>query len=217
MVKAGGRGHRVGDPLLLLHGDTPLLGTQSVGPEDPSTHPQQESSPQGPHGPSLLPGQCLCGSMPTFSTGGHPWPLSQHGSLSCPCPQVYSATNVELVTRTRTEHLSDQDKSKSKGKLRCACLQPTHALGWGQHVWDKLGLGETSCFHLPCLGAEGVGGTGHRNTHPPKMLTSVPFSLGGKTPFQSFLGIAQQHSSHNGVSQDWGVAGNTPRQILARR
>lgn len=30
--------------------------------------------------------------------------------------QVYSATNVELVTRTRTEHLSDQDKSRSKGK-----------------------------------------------------------------------------------------------------
>ena len=26
-----------------------------------------------------------------------------------------------------------------------------------------------------------------------------------KTPFQSFLGIAQQHSSHNGVSQGWGV------------
>ncbi|XP_028357368.1 ankyrin repeat domain-containing protein 13D isoform X5 [Physeter macrocephalus] len=30
--------------------------------------------------------------------------------------EVYSATNVELVTRTRTEHLSDQDKSRSKGK-----------------------------------------------------------------------------------------------------
>ncbi|XP_036716113.1 ankyrin repeat domain-containing protein 13D isoform X12 [Balaenoptera musculus] len=30
--------------------------------------------------------------------------------------KVYSATNVELVTRTRTEHLSDQDKSRSKGK-----------------------------------------------------------------------------------------------------
>ncbi|XP_023566597.1 ankyrin repeat domain-containing protein 13D isoform X2 [Octodon degus] len=49
--------------------------------------------------------------------------------------KVYSATNVELVTRTRTEHLSDQDKSRSKG---------------------------------------------------------------GKTPFQSFLGMAQQHSSHSG-------------------
>ncbi|XP_016041751.1 ankyrin repeat domain-containing protein 13D isoform X2 [Erinaceus europaeus] len=49
--------------------------------------------------------------------------------------KVYSATNVELVTRTRTEHLSDQDKSRSKG---------------------------------------------------------------GKTPFQSFLGLAQQHSSHCG-------------------
>ncbi|OWK17173.1 hypothetical protein Celaphus_00013204 [Cervus elaphus hippelaphus] len=55
---------------------------------------------------------------------------------------VYSATNVELVTRTRTEHLSDQDKARIKG---------------------------------------------------------------GKTPFQSFLGMAQQHSSHNGVSQGWGA------------
>ncbi|NXD73605.1 AN13D protein, partial [Eolophus roseicapillus] len=54
-----------------------------------------------------------------------------------PAPsQVYSASNVELVTKTRTEHLSDQDKSRSKGS---------------------------------------------------------------KTPFHSFLGIAQQHSTHNGV------------------
>ncbi|XP_025142545.1 ankyrin repeat domain-containing protein 13D isoform X2 [Bubalus bubalis] len=30
--------------------------------------------------------------------------------------KVYSATNVELVTRTRTEHLSDQDKARIKGK-----------------------------------------------------------------------------------------------------
>ncbi|XP_019329538.1 PREDICTED: beta-adrenergic receptor kinase 1, partial [Aptenodytes forsteri] len=29
--------------------------------------------------------------------------------------KVYSASNVELVTKTRTEHLSDQDKSRSKG------------------------------------------------------------------------------------------------------
>uniref|UniRef100_A0AAY4BSR1 Ankyrin repeat domain-containing protein n=1 Tax=Denticeps clupeoides TaxID=299321 RepID=A0AAY4BSR1_9TELE len=29
--------------------------------------------------------------------------------------KVYSASNVELVTRSRTEHLSDQDKSRSKG------------------------------------------------------------------------------------------------------
>ncbi|XP_042561167.1 ankyrin repeat domain-containing protein 13D-like [Clupea harengus] len=29
--------------------------------------------------------------------------------------KVYSATNVELVTRLRTEHLSDQDKSRCKG------------------------------------------------------------------------------------------------------
>lgn len=36
----------------------------------------------------------------------------------CHCPllgQVYGASNVELITRTRTEHLSDQHKGKSKG------------------------------------------------------------------------------------------------------
>uniref|UniRef100_H3B6K9 Ankyrin repeat domain 13B n=1 Tax=Latimeria chalumnae TaxID=7897 RepID=H3B6K9_LATCH len=51
--------------------------------------------------------------------------------------KVYSASNVELITRTRTEHLSDQHKGKSKG---------------------------------------------------------------GKTPLQSFLGIAEQHvGSNNGT------------------
>lgn len=34
-----------------------------------------------------------------------------------------------------------------------------------------------------------------------------PFSAGGKTPFQSFLGMAQQHASHNGVSRGRGRAG----------
>ncbi|KAB1251337.1 Ankyrin repeat domain-containing protein 13D [Camelus dromedarius] len=67
-----------------------------------------------------------------------------------PAPQVYSATNVELVTRTRTEHLSDQDKSKSKG---------------------------------------------------------------GKTPFQSFLGMAQQHSSHNGASVHQAASSTNPTAI----
>lgn len=32
-----------------------------------------------------------------------------------PPRQVYGASNVELITRTRTEHLSDQHKGKSKG------------------------------------------------------------------------------------------------------
>uniref|UniRef100_U3I4V0 Ankyrin repeat domain 13D n=1 Tax=Anas platyrhynchos platyrhynchos TaxID=8840 RepID=U3I4V0_ANAPP len=50
--------------------------------------------------------------------------------------KVYSASNVELVTKTRTEHLSDQDKSRSKGS---------------------------------------------------------------RTPFHSFLGLAQQHGTHNGA------------------
>ncbi|XP_031470003.1 ankyrin repeat domain-containing protein 13D isoform X4 [Phasianus colchicus] len=51
--------------------------------------------------------------------------------------KVYSASNVELVTKTRTEHLSDQDKSRTKGS---------------------------------------------------------------RTPFHSFLGLAQQHGTHNGPS-----------------
>uniref|UniRef100_A0A8C2ZLD5 Ankyrin repeat domain 13D n=1 Tax=Cyclopterus lumpus TaxID=8103 RepID=A0A8C2ZLD5_CYCLU len=51
--------------------------------------------------------------------------------------KVYSAANVELVTRSRTEHLSDQDKSRSKGS---------------------------------------------------------------KTPLQSFLGIAEQHTAPNGCA-----------------
>ncbi|XP_007942895.1 ankyrin repeat domain-containing protein 13D [Orycteropus afer afer] len=64
--------------------------------------------------------------------------------------KVYSATNVELVTRTRTEHLSDQDKSKSKG---------------------------------------------------------------GKTPFQSFLGMAQQHASHNGTPVQQAASPTNPTAI----
>ncbi|XP_045341979.1 ankyrin repeat domain-containing protein 13D isoform X3 [Leopardus geoffroyi] len=64
--------------------------------------------------------------------------------------EVYSATNVELVTRTRTEHLSDQDKSRSKG---------------------------------------------------------------GKTPFQSFLGMAQQHSSHSGAPVQQAASPTNPTAI----
>ncbi|KAK2493531.1 hypothetical protein MC885_017124 [Smutsia gigantea] len=63
---------------------------------------------------------------------------------------VYSATNVELVTRTRTEHLSDQDKSRSKG---------------------------------------------------------------GKTPFQSFLGMAQQHSSHDGAPVRQAASSTNPAAV----
>lgn len=44
------------------------------------------------------------GGDPPVPGGAHPVPR-----------QVYSASNVELVTKTRTEHLSDQDKSRSKG------------------------------------------------------------------------------------------------------
>lgn len=45
------------------------------------------------------------------------------------------------------------------------------------------------------------GGWGQSGSSGPESPDGPPpFSLGGKTPFQSFLGMAQQHSSHNGVS-----------------
>ncbi|CAB1337264.1 unnamed protein product [Coregonus sp. 'balchen'] len=66
--------------------------------------------------------------------------------------KIYSATNVELVTRSRTEHLSDQDKSKSKGT---------------------------------------------------------------KTPLQSFLGIAEQHTAHNGSNVSQCASPHNPTAITA--
>ncbi|XP_021511873.1 ankyrin repeat domain-containing protein 13D isoform X3 [Meriones unguiculatus] len=66
--------------------------------------------------------------------------------------KVYSATNVELVTRTRTEHLSDQDKLRNKA---------------------------------------------------------------GKTPFQSFLGMAQQHASHSGAPVQQAASPTNPTAISA--
>ncbi len=36
-----------------------------------------------------------------------------------PLFQVYAASNVELITRTRTDHLSDQNKNKTKGRSFC--------------------------------------------------------------------------------------------------
>ncbi|KAI9538840.1 Ankyrin repeat domain-containing protein 13D [Dissostichus eleginoides] len=66
--------------------------------------------------------------------------------------KVYSATNVELVTRSRTEHLSDQDKSRSKGS---------------------------------------------------------------KTPLQSFLGIAEQHTAQNGSNVLQCASPHNPTAITA--
>uniref|UniRef100_A0A8C9SYE0 Ankyrin repeat domain 13D n=1 Tax=Scleropages formosus TaxID=113540 RepID=A0A8C9SYE0_SCLFO len=66
--------------------------------------------------------------------------------------KVYSASNVELVTRSRTEHLSDQDKSRCKGS---------------------------------------------------------------KTPLQSFLGIAEQHVSHNGSHVSQCASPHNPTAITA--
>eukprot|EP00066_Takifugu_rubripes_P005923 XP_003970319.1 PREDICTED: ankyrin repeat domain-containing protein 13D [Takifugu rubripes] len=66
--------------------------------------------------------------------------------------KVYSAANVELVTRSRTEHLSDQDKLKSKGS---------------------------------------------------------------RTPLQSFLGIAEQHTTHNGSNVSQCASPHNPTAITA--
>ncbi|OXB55724.1 UNVERIFIED_CONTAM: hypothetical protein H355_012340 [Colinus virginianus] len=64
--------------------------------------------------------------------------------------KVYSASNVELVTKTRTEHLSDQDKSRTKGS---------------------------------------------------------------RTPFHSFLGLAQQHGTHNGAPVPAAASPTNPTAI----
>ncbi|XP_041054264.1 ankyrin repeat domain-containing protein 13B isoform X1 [Carcharodon carcharias] len=48
--------------------------------------------------------------------------------------KVYGASNVELVTRTRTEHLSDQNKSKSKGHRRHKPVSPASTLLVHQRV-----------------------------------------------------------------------------------
>lgn len=87
------------------------------------------------------------------------------------CVQVYSATNVELVTRSRTEHLSDQDKSRSKGE------HTTTLTGSSGSLDDNM----CSCSAAAC-----------------SLIRSSLFS-GSKTPLQSFLGIAEQHTAHNGV------------------
>ena len=34
------------------------------------------------------------------------------------CAQVFSASNVHLITKTRTEHLTDQDKKRTKKVTR---------------------------------------------------------------------------------------------------
>lgn len=73
-------------------------------------------------------------------------------SLECGRPdgvltQVYSASNVELVTKTRTEHLSDQDKSRSKGDSPVSqsgglyLVGTRHPSGWhGCQVWETGGI-----------------------------------------------------------------------------
>ncbi|XP_072325738.1 ankyrin repeat domain-containing protein 13B isoform X2 [Scyliorhinus torazame] len=48
--------------------------------------------------------------------------------------KVYGASNVELVTRTRTEHLSDQNKSKIKGHRRHKPVSPASTLLVHQQV-----------------------------------------------------------------------------------
>lgn len=43
-------------------------------------------------------------------------------------PQVYAASNVELITRTRTDHLTDQNKNKTKGNRVTTSDEGAHEL-----------------------------------------------------------------------------------------
>lgn len=87
-------------------------------------------SRQLPHPPVDPPLQQVF-MMPLVAGGGVP-ELSLSPFLIC--PQVYGASNVELITRTRTEHLSEQHKGKVKGNEagvdggRCEGAAPTPVL-----------------------------------------------------------------------------------------
>ncbi|MGH0182996.1 UNVERIFIED_CONTAM: hypothetical protein FKN15_010852 [Acipenser sinensis] len=60
--------------------------------------------------------------------------------------KVYGASNVELITRTRTEHLADQHKNKSKGSK--TALQSFLGIA-EQHMGPNNGMliTQTSCSH----------------------------------------------------------------------
>lgn len=66
------------------------------------------------------------------------WRSEKSEAISGYEAKVYSATNVELVTRSRTEHLSDQDKSRSKGSKTplqsFLGIAEQHAAHNGSHV-----------------------------------------------------------------------------------
>uniref|UniRef100_A0A7N8XBZ6 Ankyrin repeat domain 13 family, member D n=1 Tax=Mastacembelus armatus TaxID=205130 RepID=A0A7N8XBZ6_9TELE len=94
----------------------------------------------------------LCFSLFRNKSGIWGWRSEKSEVVSGYEAKVYSATNVELVTRSRTEHLSDQDKSRSKGS---------------------------------------------------------------KTPLQSFLGIAEQHTAHNGSNVSQCASPHNPTAITA--
>ncbi|NXY07190.1 AN13B protein, partial [Pteruthius melanotis] len=72
--------------------------------------------------------------------------------------KVYGASNVELITRTRTEHLSDQHKGKSKG-----CKTPLQSF---------LGIAEQHVGPNNGVSASGLGGGGPAVQPPP--LTCPP-------------------------------------------
>lgn len=71
--------------------------------------------------------------------------------------QVYSASNVELVTKTRTEHLSDQDKSRSKGDSPVN-QSGVHTVGTSHPSWvaKVSGVGHCGC-DMSGMGHSGCG------------------------------------------------------------
>ncbi|KAM7399638.1 hypothetical protein PAMP_018889 [Pampus punctatissimus] len=81
--------------------------------------------------------------------------------------KVYAASNVELITRTRTDHLTDQNKNKTKDNK--------------SNRISRLPSPDCHCQ---------LGSTITRSA----VSFTLP---GGKTPLQNFLGIAEQHMGPN--------------------
>lgn len=110
---------------------------------------------------------------------------------------MYSATNVELVTRSRTEHLSDQDKLKSKGN---SVFEKLYKLLKSVHKQQQRELMEFMMDSMCLISLYLVSRTKIEGAESRLLLISPHyFHSGSRTPLQSFLGIAEQHTTHNGV------------------
>ncbi|KAA8593822.1 hypothetical protein FQN60_004656, partial [Etheostoma spectabile] len=91
--------------------------------------------------------------------------------------KVYAASNVELITRTRTDHLSDQNKNKTKVALSRFLVQIMNQTGLTVFPPRTVAVSKDQPSHAPL-----------------RAPSTLP---GGKTPLQNFLGIAEQHMGPN--------------------